>query len=320
MDGPLPQLTTGRPFLTDGGIETDLIFHHGVELPEFAAFVLVREDAGLTLLRDYYRDYLDIAARCGTGFILETPTWRASRHWGGRLGWSAGDVAGANRQAVETLAELRDDYASTVDTMVVSGCVGPRDDGYRPTARMTADEARAYHIEQIGTLAAAGVDMISALTLTYVDEAVGIARAATESGVPAAISFTVETDGRLPSGDGLGDAIEAVDAATGTTPAYFMINCAHPVHVADVLEPGDGWTARVRGLRANASMRSHAELDEAVTLDEGDPDDLGARYARLRARVSGLDVLGGCCGTDARHISAIARAVGLERPRGPVAG
>jgi S-methylmethionine-dependent homocysteine/selenocysteine methylase len=140
--------------------------------------------------------------------------------------------------------------------------------------------------------------------MTYVDEAIGVTRAAQDAVIPAAISFTVETDGDLPSGQALGEAIEEVDRATDSGPAYYMINCAHPTHFDSVLDGGD-WVGRIRGLRANASTCSHAELDEAEDLDDGDPQDLGARYGELRDRLPALNVVGGCCGTDHRHIGEI---------------
>jgi homocysteine S-methyltransferase len=173
---------------------------------------------------------------------------------------------------------------------------------------MTAEEAERYHSAQVRTFSETAADMVSALTMTYVEEAVGIARAARAAGMPAAISFTVETDARLPSGQALGEAIEQADAETDGGVAYFMINCAHPTHFADVLEADEPWADRIRGLRANASAKSHAELDEAEELDEGDPVELGAQYRALRPRLRNLNVVGGCCGTDHRHIAEICRA------------
>jgi len=172
---------------------------------------------------------------------------------------------------------------------------------------MTADEAAAYHRAAIEVYAQAGADMITAITMTYADEAVGIVRAARAAGLPVAISFTVETDGRLPSGQALGDAIDAVDAATQDGPAYYMINCAHPTHFAEALATEARWLTRLKGVRANASKRSHAELDAAPDLDAGNPAELGRDYAALRRRLGHrLNVLGGCCGTDHRHIEQIA--------------
>ena len=303
----LPQLQADKPFLTDGGIETTLIFHDGLDLPLFAAFHLLKDEAGRAALRRYYARYAAFARDRGTGFILESPTWRASTDWGRRLGYSEAALAEANRAAIELMVELREAYAGKAP-MVISGCVGPRGDGYRPEQIMGADEAEAYHHAQIRTFAATEADMVTAITMTHVGEAIGVTRAAQGAGLPVAISFTLETDGRLPSGETLAEAVQAVDAATDAAAAYFMINCAHPSHFAGVLAPGEGWTGRIRGLRANASKRSHAELDAATDLDAGDPQELAADYAKLRRLLPGLTVMGGCCGTDHRHVEAIAQA------------
>jgi S-methylmethionine-dependent homocysteine/selenocysteine methylase len=213
-----------------------------------------------------------------------------------------------NRRAVELLVELRGAHETPSSPIVISGCVGPRGDGYVVAEAMDADGAEAYHAVQIGTFSDTAADMISALTMTYVDEAVGIVQAARAAQMPVVISFTVETDGRLPSGQPLGDAIEEVDARTGGAAVYFMLNCAHPSHFDAVLEPGSAWTDRVMGVRANASRLSHAELDEAQELDPGNPEELALEYVALRDRLPRLSVLGGCCGTDHRHIGAICRA------------
>ena len=304
----LPQMS-GEVFLTDSGLETDLIFHGGFELPEFAAFVLVDDERGTAALDAYFRRHVDIAVQHGCGVILEAPTWRASRDWGSRLGYPAAELRRANESAVGLLSRVQGEYRYAAGSpVVVSGCIGPRADAYRPADRMTEDEAEAYHAEQIGFLAAAGVDLVHAMTITYAAEAIGIARAAGRAGVPAAISFTTETDGRLPDGSALTGAVEAVDAATGGAPVYYGVNCAHPAHFASAL-PGGATGARVRSVRANASRKSHAELDESPALDEGDPAELAAGYLRLRARHPGITILGGCCGTDARHVRAIADAV-----------
>jgi S-methylmethionine-dependent homocysteine/selenocysteine methylase len=300
----LPQLG-GDVFLTDGGIETVLIFHEGLDLPSFAAFDLLKDERGTERLRRYYAPYLALARERGLGFALESPTWRASSRWAGALGYDTEQLDALNRKAIALLEAIRDEHEAGGPPIVISGCVGPQDDGYDPAALLTADAARAYHSAQIDTFADTAADMVNAMTLTYVEEAIGVARAAAEAGIPAAISFTVETDGRLPSGQPLGDAIEQVDAETGAGPSYYMLNCAHPTHFASVLEPGGAWRARIRGLRANASTRSHAELDQSDELDEGDPVDLGAAYAGLRERLPRLNVLGGCCGTDHRHVAAI---------------
>ena len=303
----LPQVGDGV-FLTDSGIETVLIFHHGYELPDFAAFVLLDDEAGIETLRSYYRDHAALARAAGAGFIFESPTWRASPDWAARLGYTDEALAAANRKAIDTLVEIRSELEGDGPPMVVSGCVGPRGDGYQPSALMTAGEAQSYHSSQIGTFAETEADMVTAITITYADEALGIVRAAHDAGMPAVVSFTVETDGILPDGTSLGQAISGVDDATGGGPAYYMVNCAHPTHFDHVLESGGQWRERLRGIRANASRMSHAELDEAEELDDGDPQELGQQYEQLRASLPYVTVLGGCCGTDLRHVQQIATA------------
>ena len=300
----LPQLDGGL-FLTDGGIETTLIFHQGLDLPLFAAFDLLKDDEGTETLRSYYEPYAALAQERGLGLVLESPTWRASPRWAGEIGYSEQELDDMNRRAIGLMEELRDRNDAGEIPTVISGCIGPYDDGYDPSMKLSASEAQDYHAVQIGTFRDTAADMVTAITMTYADEAVGIARAAQETGLPAAISFTLETDGRLPSGQALGEAIEEVDEQTSAAPAYYMINCTHPTHFEGVLEGHDSWVERIRGLRANASTKSHAELDEATELDEGDPGDLGLRYAALREKLPQLNVLGGCCGTDHRHIAAI---------------
>ena len=292
--------------LTDGGLETTLVFKEGVDLPDFAAFPLLTTDDGRETLRRYYRAYADVARRLGVGIVLDTPTWRASADWGARLGFDASALAKVNITAVELLGEIRAEYAPDTD-VAVSGNLGPRGDGYDVGTRMTIDEAERYHRPQLAAFAAGGADLATVLTMTYADEAIGVARAAARESIPAVVSFTVETDGTLPSGEPLGDAIEAVDAATDGYPLHFGINCAHPDHFASVLSAGDGWPARIGLLRANASRMSHAELDSATTLDDGDPDDLAAGHVALSRHLPGLAVVGGCCGTDDRHVEAIGR-------------
>lgn len=292
-------------YYTDGGMETSLIYLDGVDLPDFAAFPLLDSADGLRQLAAYYEPYLRIATEHGAGFVLETPTWRANPDWGARLGYDADRLDQVNRHAVRFMREIAA-QSGLADT-VVSGNLGPRGDGYLVASAMSADEAAAYHFPQIRSFAEAGADLVSALTLNYSDEAIGVARAAARAGLPAVISFTLETDGRLPSGEELGAAIERVDAEAPGAVAYFMVNCAHPVHFSGALEQGAAWLSRLRGVRANASTLSHAELDVATELDRGNPDDLALRYAALMAQVPELRVLGGCCGTDHSHLAAIAR-------------
>lgn len=304
----LPQLG-GELFMTDGGLETTLIFHDGFDLPEFAAVDLLRSEEGTEALRSYYARYAELANELDIGFVLESPTWRASSAWATRLGYSAVELEQLNRKAIVLMEQLRNEYESSTGPFVISGCVGPQGDGYNPEERLSANAAERYHSTQIATFADTSADMVTAITMTYAAEAIGIVRAATKEGLPAAISFTVETDGRLPSGQALGEAIIRVDEETQQAAAYFMINCAHPTHFKQILEPETPWLARVRGVRANASRKSHSELDEADTLDDGDPADLARRHNELRSLIPNLNVLGGCCGTDQRHVAAICRTL-----------
>jgi S-methylmethionine-dependent homocysteine/selenocysteine methylase len=303
----LPQLG-GALFLTDGGIETTLIFHEGLILPDFAAFHLLRTAEGEDALRKYFRAYAVTARRFGAGIVLESATWRASADWGARLGYGPEELADANRAAIRLLEEIRQEYEAERTHVVISGCLGPRGDGYVPDKAMSEQEAEAYHREQIEVFAGSAADMVCAITMNHVEEAVGIARAAQRARMPVAISFTVETDGRLPTGQTLRAAIERVDEATSGYPGYYMINCAHPTHFEHVLDDGGPWLDRVRGLRANASRKSHAELNDSPELDTGDPVELGAQYAKIKGLLSRLNVMGGCCGTDHRHVEHIAEA------------
>jgi homocysteine S-methyltransferase len=302
----LPQLKPGL-FVSDGGMETTLIFHEGVDLPHFASFVLLESEEGRERLRAYYERYLAIARRHQRGLILDSPTWRANRDWGAKLGYDASALKRINELSVETLEGLRRAWETEQTPVVVAGVIGPRGDGYA-AGRMSAAEAEDYHAPQIAAFAETTADMVAAYTLNYVDEAIGIARAARALDMPCSISFTVETDGKLVGGTSLRDAVEAVDGETDAAPAYYMINCAHPTHFEQALSANEPWMKRLFGVKANASTKSHAELDESETLDSGDPIDLGRRYRKLRESYPGLRILGGCCGTDDRHIVAICQA------------
>jgi len=304
----LPQLRD-HLFLTDGGLETTLIFHDRIDLPYFAAFDLLKNDEGFERLRGYYRRYATIARSRSMGLVLESPTWRANRDWAEKLGYDAVRLADANRRAIGLMLEIRAEFETARSPMPISGNIGPRGDGYRADARMTADQSRAYHREQIETFAQTDADMVAAFTMTYPEEAIGIVLAARDAGMPVVISFTLETDGRLPSGDTLQAAIERTDAETGGYCAYYMINCAHPTHFERELREGGTWRNRIRGLRANASKRSHAELDESTDLDAGNPHELGVEYRTLSSLLPQVTVVGGCCGTDHRHVEAMCHAL-----------
>lgn len=303
----LPHLD-GRLFLTDGGIETTLIFQEHVPLREFASFDLLQSDEGTEILARCYRPYAELARRFRTGLLLESPSWRASPVWGAKLGYSLKELEAVNRKSIRLLEGLREEFESEETPVILSGCLGPRGDGYVPEVAMADEEAEAYHAAQIEVFADFNADLICAMTMNYVEEAAGIAQACRKIGMPVVISFTVETDGRLPTGDSLQTAIRHVDEATAAYPLYYMVNCAHPTHFASVLGEHELCARRIRGIRANASRKSHAELNESTELDPGNPVEFGGEYADLKRRIPGLSVLGGCCGTDHRHVEQIAVA------------
>ena len=294
-----PLLAAG-PYVTDGGLETDLLFHHGVDLPEFASFPLVGDPAGRALLDAYYDGYVEVARAAGQGLLLETPTWRANPDWAARIGYDADALDRANRESVGLVRGVQE--RSGLDRTLVVGIHGPRGDGYVAGEQTDPDEAADYHAVQARSLAAEGVDLIHAMTITTPQEAVGVVRAARSVGVPVAVSFTVETDGRLPDGTTLADAVAQVDAEAA--PDWFGLNCAHPTHLVHGLD-GGSWQQRVAGVRPNASTLTHAELDVMEELDEGDLGLLTTSLDRLRPQLPGLAIVGGCCGTDARHVAAL---------------
>ncbi len=303
------QLLQDHKFITDGGLETTLIFDQGYELEEFAAFPLLDSPEERSVLRDYYTSYITLAKKNKLGFILESPTWRASKGWGKKLDYTTERLEEINRKAISFLAGLRQSYEDEHTPMIISGCLGPQGDGYHIDEKLSIAEAKEYHSTQIKAFTDTEVDIISAYTINYVEEAIGITLAAREAGLPVVISFTVETDGRLPSGQPLGQAIQEVDKETNNTPLYFMINCAHPTHFSHVLENGSSWLTRIKAIRANSSCKSHAELDESVELDRGNPTELKDDYLGLMELLPNLTVFGGCCGTDHHHIEEICKGV-----------
>lgn len=291
--------------LTDGGLETDLIFNKNIDLPHFAAFPLLEDPRQREILRNYYKEYLELAKQYKTGYILESPTWRANSDWGYTLGYSIDDLTRINILAIKELALLKKQYSEDIPSILISGQIGPRGDGYHINNAMTADQASEYHTLQINAFKAGGVDMVSAITMNYVEEAIGIVRAAQSLEIPVVISFTVETKGHLPSGESLEGAINRIDIDSNSYPLYYMINCAYPTHFLDKLEQASKWRSRIKGIRANASCLSHEELDNATTIVKGDRKELGELYGALKTHMPTLSVIGGCCGTDASHIKSI---------------
>lgn len=307
-DATRSYLEDPRTYLTDGGFETSMLFLEGFDLPAFAACVLL-EDADARAAMDRYFDrFLAMAETAGTGFVLDTNTWRSGTHWADAVGRSPAQMQDLTREAVSFAMAIRARWQDRVSPILMNGVIGPAGDAYDGTLALDAATAESIHAPQIALLAKCGVDLVSALTFGSMPEAIGFARASVKAGVPVVISFTVETDGRLPDGTTLARAVLETDAATGSAPLYYMINCAHPEHFRDVLTD-EAWCRRIRGVRANASRLSHAELDEAETLDDGDPEEFGALHAALSRQLPSLKVVGGCCGTDHRHVGCVAHAM-----------
>jgi len=315
----LPQMS-GDLFLRDGGLETTLFFKKGFPLPEFASFNLVNDDDGREVISSHLRSFAAVARDHSVGLILGTPTWRASRDWGTKLGYTAETLADAIHKSVELVVEIRNEFENANTPIVIEGTMGSRTDGYNPKEFMTAEQAEEYHRTQIGTFVDTDVDRVTAFTLSYVDEAVGVVKAARSSKMPVAISFTLGTDGCLPTGLNLVDAIEQVDTAAGGGPDYYMINCVHPVYFTETLASGDPRLKRVQGLMPNASSKSHEELDEAKELDEGNPAELAEQLHEIRKGMPWVNILAGCCGTDSRLAKAICEACGSDFQKSHAAG
>lgn len=290
------------PWIADAGLETVMIFLEGIDLPSFASFVLLDSPSGKAALTRYFDKFIDLAQSGATGLVLDTATWRANMGWAAAMGLDAAAIRSANLRAAAFAQACRDRSETGTLPILVNGVVGPGGDGYRVDTAQSEAEAQALHSVQIAALAEGGVDMVSAVTMTYPAEAIGIARAASKHGLPHVLSFTLETDGRLPNGQSLQSAIAEVEAATAGSALFYMVNCAHPTHFRHVLE--GAWISRVGGVRANASRMSHAELDAATELDDGDPEEFGALYRDLADHLPNLRLIGGCCGSDHRHVGA----------------
>lgn len=294
-----------KNYLTDGGLETDLIFNKDIALKHFAAFELLGTEEGRNVLAAYYKPYLSLAEKYKMGFVMESPTWRASYDWGVKLGYTHDELFALNKRAIKFIRELALPFSQSLSHILVSGNIGPRGDGYKADVRMTVDQAKAYHLDQVKAFAFSDADVVTAMTITCSDEAIGIIQAGQSFQIPVVVSFTLETDCKLPSGETLQEAIDRTDKETNNYVTHYMINCAHPRHFVDSLTGDGNWKQRIGGIRANASVKSHAELDESEELDAGDKCLLADGYVELFQLLPSLKVVGGCCGTDWTHIEEI---------------
>jgi len=300
-------------YLTEGGQETEIMYRHGHDLPEFAMYPLLDDPAAMTDLRSMYTRVLDVAAKHGFVAMLGGLDYRGSPDWGDKLGYSRAGLAEALERGIDFLRDVARPYEGQLPGILIGGAVGPRGDAYALNRTITADESEDYHGFQIDVLKGAGVDFITAMTFNSVAEAIGVARAAASAGLPLSMGFMLDSDHRLKSGPTLREAIAAVDAETGDArPDFYGINCSHPLEFEPALEPGD-WLSRLRSLRPNASAKEKIELCQIGHLEEGDPVDLGERMGSLARRYPHVDIWGGCCGTWDRHLDQIAGAVKAAR-------
>lgn len=295
-------LAATKPWPADAGLETAMIFHEGFDLPQFASFVLLDDPKGRAALQRWFDGFVDLARKGGTGFVVDTATWRANMGWAAALGLTEADIRQVNSDAVAFAKAWRESRETEALPILVNGVVGPSGDGYVVTTAKTAAAAEQLHWPQVQALAEAGADLVTAVTMNYTAEAIGVARAAERAGMPHVLSFTVETDGNLPSGQDLQEALAEVEAATGGSALFYMVNCAHPSHFSHRLM--GPMRDRIGGIRANASRLSHAELDAATELDDGNPQEFGADYAAFQRLLPGLRIIGGCCGSDHRHVAS----------------
>lgn len=311
-----PATDPERIFVTYGGTETELVFDKGEELPDFCAWKITMEKPQVvrSIQEPFAGMVCNECAKCGkrddehnVTLIMEAATWRANPDYVDKFDqYELPDVVAASVNEQKKMLSS----AATDDSKPFSGLlsaeIGPRGDGYDPSVKMTVADAKAYHSVQIAELKKLGVDLASALTLNYADEAVGIALAAQEAGVPLIIGCTLEkADGKLPDGTDLRDFVQAVDSAAAEYPLCYLINCVHPTHCRFDEYTQEPWFRRVRGVRGNASTKSHAELDEMTVLDRGDVDEFSDSMLGLRKTYRDhFTLFGGCCGTDIQHVSA----------------
>ena len=290
-------------FLVYAGTGTDLIFNHGIELPGFASFPLLEQPETRAVLAGQMQALVQLAGEMGTGCILDAPTWMANADRAAPLGYDAESLRDVNKAGVALMEEVR--QASGRDDVLVSACIGPRYDPYADIPSMTVEQARQYHGVQLAVLKETTVDLVTAYTFNRTSEAAGCVLAAKDIGLPIVMSLVVETDGCLADGTKLVDAVNQIEAETEGAALFYMVNCAHPTHFANALRAHP----RLKGVVANASSCSHAELDEAEDLDEGDPAQLGQQIADIMRGNTSIRVFGGCCGTDMRHLKQMALKV-----------
>ena len=306
---PLPPIGSGEIFLTEGGSETEIMYRHGFDLPEFAMFPLLDNPKAVSAMRGVFTEHLDVAAEYGFSFLLTGLDYRASPDWGAKLGYSASALAEANIAAIEFLRDVSGGYGGQIPRLLIGGILGPRGDAYSLNQAISAESAEDYHAVQVETLKSAGVDFACAMTFNNVAESVGAARAAARIGVPLSISLTLNSSCRLQSGPSLADAVSEIDAQAGDdAPDFYLLNCSHPLEYEPALGLGE-WIKRLRGVRPNACPMDKIALCKLDHIEDGDPIELGAQIRDLSNRYPHMDIFGGCCGTGHSHLREIAKAL-----------
>lgn len=313
-----PPRLEGKFYLTEGGTETEILYKWGFELPEFAMFPLLDNPKADQVIRDIYRRYFDAAEKHQTGLLILGHDYRASPDWGAKLGYTTEGLADMQRRTIEFLDDVRREYVGRVSDVYIAGCIGPRGDAYGTGGDISEEEAEEYHSVQLTTLKSTQADMAIAVTFNNVPEAVGVIRAAHRIGIPIGVSLTLTTEGVLRSGPTLREAIEVIEEKTNGSAAWYGTNCSHPLEFASALADEGPWLERLRYIRPNAVKMEKVALCKLGHLEDGDPVELGEQMGEVASKFPSADILGGCCGTDERHLGEI--AINVNRLRGAMAG
>lgn len=308
MQKPFPSQVEGRYYLSEGGMETEVMYKHGFDFPHFAVFELLKNPKAVSALQAMYRQYFDVVAKHQMVALVGGLDYRASPDWGALLGYSADGLSDMNHRCIDFLRDLAKEYIGEIDEILIQGFIGPRGDAYETNTVITEQESEDYHSVQLQTLKEADVDLASALTFNNIPESIGVAKAAARLDLPLCISLSLDGSSRLNSGPSLGDAIKTIDAATDNSVAFYMINCVHPLEYESALAD-ESWMKRIRGVRPNASVMDKISLCKIGHLEDGDPIELGNQIGDLFKRFPHMDILGGCCGTWDNHLDQMAQSV-----------
>lgn len=300
-------LDNNNIFMINGGLETTLIYKYNLELPFFSCIDLFKNVNTKKIIYQYYLEYLKVAQKYNSFIIIDTPTWRFNKDWASKLGYNEIELLNRNKEAVVLISKLKNDY----NNIIISGKIGPKYEGYFISEKMSIEESKNYHSTQIKTFSELNIDIITASAMNYVEEAIGISYSAKDKSIPLVISFTLNNDSKLPSGMALEDAINYIDYITNEYPIYYMINCVHPKYFIELLRINKDkkWINRIRGIRPNASSKSHEELEKLNKLDSGNIDELANYCKEIKNICPNINIFGGCCGTNINHVESIYKKI-----------